>query len=108
MDKRDGSVNQDTKDNVLDENKYRIGDDLPYTPTVEKPPVNYMIVVKLYLTHLAYHFVNEKVEKKSILTHYINIVLNNLKFPTVVFVDLTNMERLNIYNISHRIKLTVN
>ena len=34
--KRDRSVNQDTKNDELDENKYRSGDDLPYTPTVEK------------------------------------------------------------------------
>ena len=30
------SVNQVTKDDELDENKYRIGDDLPYTPTIEE------------------------------------------------------------------------
>ena len=36
LDKRDKSLNQDTKDDELDENKYRAGDDLPYTPTVEK------------------------------------------------------------------------
>ena len=36
LDKRDEFVNQDTKDDELDENKCRIGDSLPYTLTVER------------------------------------------------------------------------
>lgn len=102
MDKGDESVNQVTKDDELDENKYRIGDDLPYTPTIEETSSKVHDSSKKLPRSLSMSFRKRKNREKINPNPLNKHCSEQLKVPSVVFVDLTNMKRLNNYNIFHR------